>query len=81
MTVNTTKVCPICGESVDTYDKNKKCKKYHDWRKSWRKNKNTQKYKEYLLKRKQSMEKAARRRLEKLDKQTPTEYKNRNKTT
>lgn len=69
--------CEICGRSKDEYKTEWPCAKNHNWRASWRKDKTTEKYKEYLKNRNKSMKKAVRRRLEKLNKTTPEQYKNR----
>ena len=47
------------------------------WEQKWRLDKTTEKYKRYLEKRKKAILKATRRRLEKKNKETPKEYKNR----
>jgi hypothetical protein len=71
------KICPICGKSVNEFIKGAICYKYHNWQARWRKDKTSEKYKIYLERRKTSMELAARRRLDKLNKQTPQKYKSR----
>lgn len=72
-------LCEVCGRSVKEYDISWSCKKNHDWRAKWRKDKESKKYKKYLKKRKISQSAAQRKRLEKLNKKPPKEYVNRNK--
>ena len=50
-----------------------------NWRSEWRKDKTTEHYKKYLKRRYKSMRESARRRLDRLNKATPEEYKNRKK--
>ena len=69
--------CSVCGRQVYEYDKNWECKDKHDWRKNWRKDKTSVKYKNFLEKRNKSMKKAWRKRLDKLNKKPPVEYTSR----
>jgi len=69
--------CQICGRDWLEYDPSWKCRRYHNWQKGWRSDKNSKKYKEYLEKRKISMQNSARKRLELLDKKMPSKYKSR----
>jgi hypothetical protein len=71
--------CLICGKDKSEYDSTWKCAKNHDWRKNWRKDKNTERYKQYLKKRHLAMEKNARKKLEILNKKTPVEYATRSR--
>lgn len=73
------KKCEQCGRSLDEYNSSWSCAKNHNWRRSWRKDKTTDKYKTYLKKRNKAMKEAARRRLEKLNKKRPKEYEQRRK--
>ena len=52
-------------------------KQENDKRYLWKIDKTTKKYKKYLERRKKAMIKATWRRLDKFNKQTPIEYKNR----
>jgi len=79
MSIERLRLCPICGLNTEEYHEKMSCRKYHNWQKSWRVDKTSEKYKQYLNKRKISMETAARRRLEALDKSTPAIYKSRHK--
>lgn len=49
-------------------------------KKDWRNDKTSEKYKTYLKRRHSSMKKASRKRLERLNKETPEEYKSRSKS-
>jgi hypothetical protein len=71
--------CPECGRDKKEYDRSWKCAKLHDWRGNWRKDKTSEKYKEYLKRRNASMKKKSRERLEKLNKTTPIVYANRSR--
>jgi len=71
-------ICPICKKTLDEY--NSKCPqkdKHTNWRSLWRKDKTSEKYKEYLAKRKISMQKAHLKFWYKLDKQPDPKYKDR----
>ena len=70
-------ICEECGRNKKEYDKEWSCKKNHDWRGNWRKDKSTKKHELYLKRRKKSQSAAHRRRLEKLNKKPPKEYLNR----
>ena len=70
-------ICKECGKSRKEYDKEAPCKKNHDWRSSWRKDKTTKHYERYLKRRKKSQSAAQRRRLDKLNKRPPKEYDKR----
>lgn len=78
MVVEQKKVCPICGRDFEEYDSSWPCKTKHNWQKVWRLDKSSQKYKDYLERRRASMQDYNRRKLEKLNKETPTKYKSRN---
>jgi fructose/tagatose bisphosphate aldolase len=71
------KICPICGKDKSVYDSTLKCAKFHDWRGSWRKDKTSEKYKQYLKRRHEAMKKIVRKKLEALNKKTQVEYANR----
>lgn len=51
--------------------------KKDNWQAKWRQDKTTKKYKRYLKKREKAMIDSARRRLDKKNKETPIEYKNK----
>ena len=72
-------MCEICGRNKKEYNKEWECKKNHDWRSSWRKDKTTKHYERYLKRRKKSQSAAQRRKLEKLNKRPPKEYEKREK--
>jgi hypothetical protein len=72
-------ICPVCGRDKKEYDSSWECAKNHDWRGSWRRDKTSEKYKEYLKRRNESMKKKSRERLEKLNKKTPITYANRSR--
>ena len=74
---NNKRICEECGKSVEEYDITWKCKKNHDWRKNWRKDKTTAGYKRFLERRNKAMKKAWRKRLDKLNKKPPVEYTSR----
>ena len=69
--------CDICGKDKKEYDKNAECKKNHDWRSSWRKDKTSKNYERYLKRRKKSLSDYQRQKLDALNKKPPKEYKNR----
>lgn len=69
--------CTICGRDESEYNSSWSCAKNHDWRGNWRKDKTSKKYMRYLKRRRESMKKTARRKLEELNKKTPLEYKSR----
>ena len=71
--------CPICGRNISEYNPTWECAKNHDWRGSWRKDKTSKRYKQYLKKRNESMKKMARRKLEELNKKSPIEYVTRSR--
>ena len=71
--------CEVCGKDKKEYDKNSSCKKNHNWRSSWRKDKTTKKYEQYLKRRKKSLSAAQRRKLDALNKTPPKEYALREK--
>ncbi len=70
-------ICEECGQNKKEYNKNWPCKKNHDWRSSWRKDKTTKKYERYLKKRKKSLSATQRRKLDKLNKKPLKEYEKR----
>ena len=69
--------CKECNRLINEYDTSWSCKKNHQWRKNWRKDKSTEKFKQYLEKRNKSMKKAWKRWFDKLNKKTPKEYASR----
>lgn len=69
--------CKECGRLIYEYDRNWSCKKNHDWRRKWRKDKTSEKYKKFLERRNKAMKKAWRRRLDRLNKKPPIEYTSR----
>ena len=73
--------CSVCEKSVNEYDKSWECKANHNWRRNWRKDKTTEKYKKFLEKRNKAMKKAWRKRLDKLNKKTPAKYASRRGST
>ena len=70
-------ICEICKKPVYEYDKKWECKKNHNWRKGWRKDKNSKKYKNYLEKRNIAMKISWRKKLDKLNKKPLSEYTSR----
>ena len=73
--------CLVCGRDKSEYQSTWICAKNHDWRGSWRKDKTSEKYKKYLLRRHESMKNVARKKLEELNKKTPEQYKIRSRKT
>ena len=71
--------CKQCGRDLNEYDPSWICAKNHKWQSNWRKDKTSEKYKQYLRKRNKSMKDAARKRLDKLNKKRPKEYEQRRK--
>lgn len=68
-------LCETCGKDKNEYDKNALCKKNHNWRLQWRKDK--KKNLLFLQRKSKGTSETHFKRLDKLNKEPPEEYAKR----